>query len=69
MEGSKCPFVCGVDARVVLDKQGSYVHVLDIREEVEVKKREGEEAVMMDPEMKIRQKMKEEESGGEKRGW
>lgn len=67
MEGSKCPFVCGVDARVVLDKQSSYVHVLDIGEEAEVRK--SEEAVMTDPEMKIRQKMKEEENRGKKRGW
>lgn len=55
MEGSKCPFVCGVDARVVLDEQGSYVHVLRMREE---------EAVM-----KKRRIMKEEKSQGDKRGW
>lgn len=55
MEGSKCPLVCGIDARVVLDQQCSYVHVLDGGEEVDVK--EEEEVVVTDTE-RTRQKMK-----------
>lgn len=35
MEGSERPLVGGIDARVVLDQQGGYVHVLNTGEEVE----------------------------------
>lgn len=37
VEGRECPLVSGIDARVVLDQQSGYVHVLG--EEIEVKKR------------------------------
>lgn len=39
VEGSERPFVCGIDACVVLNQQGGDVHVLHTGEQVEVKKR------------------------------
>lgn len=39
VEGRERPFVCGIDAGVVLNQQGGDVHVLHTGEQVEVKKR------------------------------
>lgn len=43
VEGGERPFVCGIDACVVLNQQGGDVHVLHTGEQVEVKKRTEEE--------------------------
>lgn len=43
VEGSKRPLVCGVDACVVLDQQGGYVHVLDREKKVRGEEEEEEE--------------------------
>lgn len=64
VQGCKCPLVCGIDARVVLDQQGGYVHVLDRGEEVEVKKRK--EVVMTNMDNKTEDERGEMESGEER---
>lgn len=73
MEGRECPLICGVDARVVFDQQGGYVHVLDREKEVKVRKRKdgdghGERKRMKEEEEKAeRDKKLEEVVRGEKK--
>lgn len=64
MERCERPLIGGVDACVVLNQQGGYVHVLDRGEEVEVRKRKD---VAMTGTERMRQKIKEERCKGVQR--